>query len=54
MERIEYYFSYYQKVSNYGEKDIEKMMQDEKMIKNKNKIEGCVENALVLLNGLKY
>ena len=45
MERIEYYFSDYRKVLNYGENEINKMMQDEKMIKNRSKIESCIKNA---------
>jgi DNA-3-methyladenine glycosylase I len=45
IERIEYYFSDYRKILNYGENEIKEMMQDEKMIKNRSKIEGCIKNA---------
>ena len=45
LERIEHYFSDYQKVLNYGELEINEMMQDEKMIKNRDKIKSCIKNA---------
>jgi len=45
LDIIKSYFSNYQKVLNYGEHEIKEMMQDEKMIKNRDKIESCIKNA---------
>jgi DNA-3-methyladenine glycosylase I len=42
---INYYFPNYLKTSNYGDNDIERIMKDENMIKNEDKIRSCIINA---------
>ncbi len=47
---IEKYFSHYNKVAEYDEKDIAVMMGDRQMIKNRRKIEACIYNANVIID----
>lgn len=44
---IENHFPNYLIVLNYGENDIERIIQDKKMIRNRKKIESCIENAKI-------
>lgn len=39
------YFPNYLKTSNYGDNDIDRIMKDENMIKNEDKIRSCINNA---------
>lgn len=42
---IDNYFPNYLKTSNYGDNDIDRIMKDENMIKNEDKIRSCINNA---------
>ncbi len=44
---INHYFSDFEEVSSYNSAKIEEMMKDPYMIRNKNKIKACINNAIV-------
>lgn len=45
MNHIKRYFESYKKAAGYSDVDIEKIMSDENMIRNKNKITSIIKNA---------
>ena len=47
MDRIDHYFSDYEFVAQYGDSEIENILSDKGMIRNKRKIQSCIDNAKV-------
>jgi DNA-3-methyladenine glycosylase I len=45
IDAIRHYFPDYRTVADYGEDDIERILADPKMIRNRRKVQGCVQNA---------
>jgi DNA-3-methyladenine glycosylase I len=45
LDAIRHHFPDYRTVADYGEDDIERILTDPKMIRNRRKVQACVENA---------